>query len=283
MEFVSKKFTDQDGCMFYTGLKDGTVAPSVLLPGDLARSKVIADCFKEATYLGRRRTFVSYTGKTEKDVPISVVSSGMGCMAVSVSLEEMKHLGVKNVIRVGTGAALLKDYKPGSMIIATGGVRGEGASHEYAPPEFPSIADYQVTNALIQACREFNEEPIVGLYRSHDSFYRETRVVMQETSERMKVWVDAGVKMVENESSAMFIIAHRLGIRAGSICVSEASMIEGTDFYEGPPTEEAYPEVLDPEFMPRRIKLASKIAVRAVEILDEMDKKNSRKGRTSCQ
>lgn len=278
MEFISKKFTDQEGRMFFTGLKEGTVAPTVLLPGDLARSKVIADCFKEATYLGRKRTFVSYTGKTEKDVPISVVSSGMGCMAVSVALEELKHLGVKNVIRVGTGAALLRDYKPGSFIIATGGVRGEGLSHEYAPPEFPSIANYEVTNALIQACREFGEEPIIGLYRSHDAFYRETRIVMQETSERMKVWVDAGVKMVENESSAMFILAHLLGMRAGSICVSERSMIEGTEFYEGPNTEEAYPESLDPDFMPKRIKLMSEIAVRAVEILDEMDKKKARKG-----
>lgn len=273
MELKSKKFTDKEGKMFHTGLAEGTVAPSVLMPGDLARSKVIADCFKEAEYLGRKRTFVSYSGKTEKDVPISVVSSGMGCMAVSVALEEFKHLGVKNVIRVGTGAALLRDFKPGTMIIATGGVRGEGASFEYAPAEFPSIANHEVTNALIAACKEFGEEPIVGLYRSHDAFYRETRVVMQETSERMKVWVDAGVKMVENESSAMFIIAHRLGMRAGSICVSMGSMIEGTDFYEGPPSAEAYPETQHPDFMKERIALCSKIAVRAVEILDEMDKK----------
>jgi len=278
MEFKSKKFTDKEGKMFHTGLAEGAVAPSVLMPGDLARSKVIADCFKESEYLGRKRTFVSYSGKTEKDVPISVVSSGMGCMAVGVALEEFKHLGVKNVIRVGTGAALLKDFKPGSIIIATGGVRGEGTSFEYAPAEFPSIADYKVTNALIKASREFGEEPIVGLYRSHDAFYRETKVVMQETAERMKPWVDAGVKMVENESSAMFIMAHRLGLRAGSICVSALSMIEGTEYYEGKPTAELYPETLEPNYFKDRIKLISKVAVRAVEILDEMDKKDKERG-----
>ncbi len=81
------------------------------------------------------------------------------------------------------------------MIIATGGgVRGEGASHEYAPPEYPSVADPDITRALIQACHEFDEEPIVGLYRSHDAFYRETSIVMEHTYERMKDWVDAGVK-----------------------------------------------------------------------------------------
>lgn len=273
MEFKSKKFTDAEGRMFHTGLAAGKVAPTVLMPGDLGRSKVIASHFEDAEYLGRRRTFVSYTGTTPKGVPVSAVSSGMGCMAVSVAMEEFKHLGVQNVIRVGTGAALLKDFRPGSIIIATGGVRGEGASHEYAPPEFPSIANYQVTNALIRATREFGEEPIVGLYRSHDAFYRETRVVMQETAERMKPWVDAGVKMVENESSAMFIIAHRLGMRAGSICVSHMSMIEGTEYYEGPPSAEAYPETQEPDFMKQRIDLCSRIAVRAVELLDEEDEK----------
>lgn len=276
MTFISKKFTDKNGKMFHTGLGEGDVAPSVLLPGDLARSKLIADCFKESEFIGRRRTFVSYKGVTPNNVPISVVSSGMGCMAVGTALEEFKHLGVKNVIRVGTGAALLPNFKPGTMLIATGGVRGEGLSHEYAPAEFPSIANYQVTKALILAAREYGEEPEVGLYRSHDSFYRETKIVMQHTAERMKPWVDAGVKMVENESSAMFIIAHRLGIRAGSICVSALSMVEDTPFYEGKSSSELCPESLEPDFMKKRIELCSKIAVRAVEILNEMDEKNAR-------
>lgn len=220
---------------------------------------------------GRRRTFVSYKGKTEKDVPVSVVSSGMGPMAVSVALEELNHLGVKNVIRVGTGAALLKDFKPGTMIIATGGVRGEGCSYEYAPAEYPSLANPIVTRALIQACREMGEEPIVGLYRSHDSFYRETKAVMVYTYERMKPWVDAGVKMVENESSARFIIADRLGMRAGSICVSLVSMIEETEYYEGPDPHIAYPEVYEPGYMQKRIKKCCEIATRAAEILYEYD------------
>ena len=269
MELTKTKFCDKEGKMYYTGLVPEDVAPTVLMPGDLARSKVIAECWQKQEYVGRRRTFVSYKGETQNGTPISVTSSGMGPMAVSVVLEEMRHLGAKNVIRVGTGAALLKDYKPGSMIIATGGVRGEGCSYEYAPPEYPSVADPYVTKALVEACREFGEEPIVGLYRSHDSFYRETKIVMENTYERMKPWVDAGVKMVENESSAMFIIAEQLGIRAGSICVSLWSMIEGTEYYEGPDSTIAYPESMEEDFMAKRIVLCSQIASRAAEILAE--------------
>ena len=221
MEFISKKFTDKDGKMFYTGVGDGELAPSVLMPGDPARSKIISGCFKDAKFVASRRTYATYTGVTPNTgVPISVVSSGMGPLSVSTVAEELKHVGLKNLIRVGTGAALLTDYEPGRIIIATGCVRGDGCSYEYAPPEFPAIADPYVVKALVMAAKEFGEEPIVGLYRAHDSYYRETETAMISTYERMKPWVDAGVKMVENESGLLFTLAHRLGIRAGSICVS---------------------------------------------------------------
>ena len=109
--------------------------------------------------------------------------------------------------------------------------------------------DDDVVEALVRACREFGEEPEVGLYRAHDSYYRETSTAMIDTFERMKPWVDAGVKMIENESATLFTIAHRLGIRAGSICVSHLSMIEGTPYYEGPDSRIAYPEAFEDGFM----------------------------------
>jgi uridine phosphorylase len=271
MEFISKKFTDKNGKMFHTGLGDGDIAPSVLMPGDPDRSRIIASCFKDARFVTQRRTFATYTGVTpDKHIPISVVSSGMGPLSVSIVAEELKHIGLKNLIRVGTGAALLTDYEPGRIIIATGCVRGDGCSYEYAPPEYPAVADPYVVKALMLACAEFNEKPIVGLYRAHDSYYRETSTAMISTFERMKPWVDAGVKMVENESALLFVLASRLGLRAGSICVSHTSMIEGTEYYTGPDSRDAYPWAFEPGFMESRILQCSKIATRAVEILDEL-------------
>ena len=273
MEFRAKKFTDSQGRMYFTGLKDGDIAPTVLMPGDLARSKVIAGCFGEAHFVNSQRTYNTYTGKTPAGVPISVVSSGMGPLSVSTVAEELSNIGLKNLIRVGTGAALLKDYEPGRIIIATGCVRGDGCSYEYAPPEFPAIADPYVVEALLRAAEEIGEKPILGLYRAHDSYYRETFTAMVDTYERMKPWVDAGVKMVENESATLFTLGHRLGIRTGSICVSHTSMIEGTVYYEGPDSRQAYPWAFEDGFMEKRILVCSKIAVRATEILDEMEKK----------
>ena len=273
MQVREKKYLDAEGRLYFTGLKEGDIAKTVLMPGDLARSEIIASCFKEAHPVQKRRTYYTYTGITQNDVPISVVSSGMGPLAVSTVAEECSQIGMKNLIRVGTGAALLTDYKPGRIIIATGCVRGDGNSYEYVPAEYPAIADPYVTKALIMAAKEMGEDPIVGLYRAHDSYYRETSTAMIDTYERMKPWVDAGVKMVENESATLFTVGPQLGLRCGSICVSHTSMVEDTIYYTGPKSIEAYPEAFEDDFMDKRILVCSKIAVRATEILDEMEKK----------
>ena len=273
MQVREKKYLDSEGRLYFTGLKEGDIAKTVLMPGDLARSEIIASCFKQAHLVQKRRTYYTYTGITQKDVPISVVSSGMGPLAVSTVAEECSQIGMKNLIRVGTGAALLTDYKPGRIIIATGCVRGDGNSYEYVPPEYPAIADPYVAKALIMAAREMGEDPIVGLYRAHDSYYRETSTAMIDTYERMKPWVDAGVKMVENESATLFTVGPQLGLRCGSICVSHTSMVEDTIYYTGPKSIEAYPEAFEDDFMDKRILVCSRIAIRATEILDEMEKK----------
>ena len=268
-----KKYTDSQGRLYFTGLKEGDIAETVLMPGDLARSKVIADCFKQAHFVNGQRTYYTYTGVTQNDTPISVISSGMGPLAVSTVAEEGVQIGMKNLIRVGTGAALLTDYQPGRIIIATGCVRGDGNSYEYVPAEYPAIADPYVTKALIMAAKEYGEDPIVGLYRAHDSYYRETSTAMIDTYERMKPWVDAGVKMVENESATLFTVGPQLGLRCGSICVSHTSMMEDTIYYTGPDSRIAYPEAFEDDFMDKRILVCAKIAVRASEIIAEMEKK----------
>lgn len=264
--YRSKLSTDEQGRMKHIGLKMGEVAPSVLLPGDPQRSKVISECFAESKFIGQTKTFATYTGKTANGTDISVMSSGMGCMSISIALEELAHLGVDTVIRVGTGAGIQYPFKPGTLVIATGCVRGEGASYEYVPPEFPAVADYRVVNALHKACIEMDEEPILGLYRSHDSFYMESKAAHEGLKERMKIWQDTNVQLIENESGTLFTLGYLLGIKTCSICVALGSMFDESN--EDDPNSSAYAVYQDPNFMKNRIEKATRAAIRAVEILN---------------
>lgn len=255
----------QDGLLPRTGLAVGGSAPHVLMPGDPGRSKRISTFFRDAEFTAHRGTFATYTGHTEKGTPIAVTSSGMGASCVATALEELAAAGAKTVMRVGTCGAIQPHLVSGQIVIASGCVRGEGASYELVPPEFPAAADPYVVAALMQAAEELEEPAAVGLYRSHDAFYMESKAAHPGLRERMQKWIDTGVLVVENESGTLFPYGHLLGLRTGCICVVFANMFADPNAS----THNPYGDPKDPDFMPHRIERASRIAMRAAEILEE--------------
>ena len=251
-----------DGLLPRTGLAVGGSAPYVLLPGDPHRSKIISGFFRDAAFTAHRGTFATYTGHTANGTPVGVTSSGMGCSCVASALEELAEAGATTVIRVGTCGGVQPWMQPGRIVIASGCVRGEGASYELVPPEFPAVADPFVVRALTQAAHEFGDDPLVGLYRSHDAFYMESKAAHPDLRARMQKWIDTGVLVVENESGTLFTYGHLLGLRTASICVALGSMFAD-------PNEQVYGAYADPDFLAKRIELASRIALRAAELLKE--------------
>lgn len=256
---------DEQGRLPRTGLAEGESAPFVLLPGDPHRSKIISGFFRDAEFTAHRGTFATYTGHTANGTPVGVTSSGMGCSCVAAALEELAQAGAKSVIRVGTCGGVQPWMQPGRIVIASGCVRGEGASYELVPPEYPAVADPLLVNALVQAAQELDADPLVGLYRSHDAFYMESKAAHPGLQARMQDWMDAGVLVVENESGTLFTYGKLLGLRTGSICVALGSMFSD-------PNAPVYGAYADPDFLSRRIELASRIALRAAELLGEVEK-----------
>ena len=248
----------KDGLLPRTGLAIGQSAPHVLIPGDPHRSQIISTFFRDAEFTAHRGTCATYTGHSNNGTPVGVTSSGMGASCIYAALEELADAGAKSVIRVGTCSAIQTETAPGTLVIGSGCVRGEGASYELVPPEFPAVADPYVVSALMQAAQELGENYIVGLYRSHDAFYMESRAAHPGLQERMQKWVDAGVLVVENESGTLYPSAHLLGLRAGCICVALGTMFR--------------PEMISSDLLPKRIEAASRVAIRAAEILEEVTK-----------
>ena len=260
MKYSSAKLVNNDGKMWHIGIDENDAGKHFILPGDPARCEVIASQFDESRLVAISRGNPTYTGKY-KDVDVSVMSSGMGAMAVAVAVEELKHLNVKTIIRMGTSGSLQANLPDGSFVIATGAIRAEGASKEYIPEEYPAVADVDVVCALRQACEEYNVKPYLGIIRSHDAFYIESPGAHEGYMERIKIWSDAGALAVENESSALFTIASLLGgIRAGTILLTGGYL---ADHYGSMSTsnKDDYKEKVD---------LMTKITLRAIEIIDKL-------------
>ena len=145
-------------------------------------------------------------------------------------------------------------------------VESDGGEAMMTPSDLPSGGD-RVAWAAERIPSEFvlnvqGDDPLVGLYRSHDAFYMESKAAHPGLRERMQKWIDTGVLVVENESGTLFTYGHLLGLRTASICVALGSMFAD-------PNEQVYGAYADPDFLAGRIELASRIALRAAELLKE--------------
>lgn len=261
MAFESLKLTNPQGKMWHIGLDENDIGKGVILPGDPARCEMVAKLFDTAELKAVSRGNPTYTG-TYNGASVSVMATGMGGTAVAICVEELKHIGAKNLIRMGTCGSLQRDIPEGSIVICTGAVRGDGTTPEYIPLEYPAIADIDVVNALRDSARELGVEPILGLVRSHDAFYIESPGAHKGWDEKIKVWTDAGVKVVENESSTLFVVSSLLGgLRAGTI------LLAGNNLYDGYGRMSTSNKV----DYPAKVELMTKITLRALEKLDKLD------------
>lgn len=212
-------YTD-DGTQYHTGLKDGDVGKYVLLPGDPKRCEKIAKYLDNAKLIADKREFVTYTGYLNGE-KVSVTSTGIGGASAAIALEELVRVGAENFIRVGTCGGIQPNVKGGDLVIATGAIRMEGTSKEYAPVEFPAVADFEMVNALVKSCCDLDLHYHTGVVQCKDSFYGQHNPsimpVGYELLNKWEAWKRLGCLASEMESAALFIVSSFLKVKIGSI------------------------------------------------------------------
>ena len=209
-----------DGTQYHIGLKQGDVGEYVILPGDPKRCEKIAAYFENPQLIADRREFITYTGYINK-VKVSVTSTGIGGPSASIALEELVKVGAKNFIRVGTCGGMDTNVKSGDLVIATGAIRMEGTSKEYAPIEYPAVSDFDITTALKRSAEDLNMPHHVGVVQCKDAFYGqhnpELMPVSYELENKWQAWLRMGCLASEMESAALFIAGSFLKVKVGSI------------------------------------------------------------------
>lgn len=219
-------YTEGAGIQYHIGLRPGDVGRYVILPGDPGRCQKIAEFFDDAHFVHQNREYVAYTG-TIDGVPVSVVSTGIGGPSASIALEELANIGADTFIRVGTSGGMDMNVQSGDVVIASGAVRMEGTSKEYAPIEYPAISDYEVTAALANAAKKLGKTYHVGVVECKDSFYGqhqpEKHPVSYELLNKWEAWCRMGCKASEMESAALFIVGQYRRVRVGTILLVVAN------------------------------------------------------------
>lgn len=214
-----KNYSEDANRQYHIQVAKGEIGRYVILPGDPKRCVKIAQYFDHQVLIADNREYITYTG-TLDGVKVSVTSTGIGGPSASIAMEELYRCGADTFIRIGTCGGMQPEVKSGDMVVATGAIRMEGTSKEYAPIEFPAVADLSVTNALIMAAKKKGYPFHTGVVQCKDAFYGqhepETKPVSYELMNKWEAWKRLGCMASEMESAALFVVASYLRVRTGS-------------------------------------------------------------------
>ena len=215
-----QNYSGEEGLQYHLQIRPGDVGRYVIMPGDPKRCAKIAKHFDDAKLIADSREYITYTGYLDGE-KVSVTSTGIGGPSASIALEELTLCGADTFIRVGTCGGIQTDVKSGDLVIATGAIRMEGTSREYAPIEFPAVADYHIVQKLEEAAKANGYRCHIGVVQCKDSFYGqhepEKMPVSYELTQKWEAWKRLGCLASEMESAALFVVASYLHVRIGSV------------------------------------------------------------------
>lgn len=249
------------GIQYHLRIQKGDVGRYVILPGDPKRVPLIAAYLDDAKMVADFREFVTYTGYLMGE-KVSVTSTGIGGPSAAIAMEELYKCGADTFIRMGTCGGIALPVVAGDIVIATGAVRAEGTSREYAPIEFPAVANFDVVSAIKEASVRLKMPYHIGVVQCKDSFYGQhdpdEMPVSYELNNKWEAWKRLGVLASEMESAALFTVAARLGVRCGS------------EFFTVGNQEREKKGMSNPKL--HDTDNAIKVAVEAVKVLIERDR-----------
>ncbi len=203
-------------------VKRGSIASTVLLPGDPLRAQYIAEHFLEnCVCYNEVRCMYGYTG-TFKGKRISVQGTGMGIPSISIYVEELlRDYACKTLIRVGSCGTIQEGIRLRDIILALGASTDSNFnSITFGGSDYAPTADFELLKKAYEYS-EANQIPVkVGNVMTSDFFYNEDRNFY-------KIWKKYGILAYEMETAALYTISARYGAQALSILTVSDHILTG--------------------------------------------------------
>ena len=201
--------------------KPGDVAERVIVAGDPARVRQLASYLEDARLVNENRGYLTYTG-TYKGVPVTVATHGIGGPSAAIVFDELKMLGAKVMVRMGTCGAMIPELNVGDVVIPTGASYQIGGTiWWYAPGDCTvAVPDYDVMTKLVEEAAKHGLKFVVGPVISSDYFYIDIDAFM-------KKWATRGMIAVEMECATLFTLGRIKGFKTGALLVvSDTNLVK---------------------------------------------------------
>ncbi|MEL9908119.1 MAG: purine-nucleoside phosphorylase [Desulfurococcus sp.] len=192
----------------------GDIAENVIAVGDPGRVDILSGLLSSVKTVNTHRGFKIVTG-LYNGKKVTIATHGVGAPSASIVFEELRQLGAKRIVRIGTTGGVRKDTRIGDVIVATGAaytVNGCGLG-QYMPGICGAASpDPVLTTRIIESMEEHGVEYKKGPVFSSDAFYAED----PSFAERLSHY---GVVAVEMEAAALFTLGWLRGFETACVLV----------------------------------------------------------------
>jgi uridine phosphorylase len=200
-----------------------------LLSGDPERTRRIAYETSGVTCeacLSENRGLPSYLVVLTTGQRVLAATSGMGAPSLSIVVNELVDIGIRQIIRVGTSGSIQATVPAGSVVISQAALCRQGAADDIAPREYPAAADPFLTVALAHAAQELQVAWHMGITASVDTFYEGQERIESSVNKHLLRWLQGiteeyqrlNILNYEMETGTLFKMANVYGIAAACIC-----------------------------------------------------------------
>ncbi len=159
----------------------------------------------------------------------TIINFGMGSANSATIMDLLSAIQPKAVLFLGKCGGLKRKNKLGDFILPIAGIRGEGASNDYFPPEVPALPSFSLQRAVSSTVRDFNVDYWTGTVYTTNRRVWEHDEAFKEYLKRIRAMA------IDMETATLFSVAFANKIPIGALLlVSDQPMVP-----EGVKTEES--------------------------------------------
>lgn len=142
---------------------------------------------------------------------ITIINFGMGSPNAALIIDLLSSISPKAVLFLGKCGGLKDKNKVGDYILPSAGIRGEGTSNDYFPPEVPALPAFNLQRAVSSNIRDFGKDYWTG------TVYTTNRRVWEhdiEFKNKLKLMRSIAIDM---ETATLFSVAFHNSISIGAL------------------------------------------------------------------
>ncbi len=198
----------------YTGARLEDFGQYILLTNFDGYLQKFADWHKvEIIGKGKAMPIATYDG-------ITMINFSMGSANAATIMDLLGAIMPKAVLFLGKCGGLKKKNQLGDFILPLAGIRGEGTSNDYFPPEVPALPAFTLQRAVSSTIRDHNMDYWTG------TVYTTNRRVWEHDEQFKEYLRKIRVMAIDMETATLFSVGFANKIPIGALLlVSDQPMI----------------------------------------------------------